>query len=107
MVFIPVIFLGAFGGSFVGSVVGVVGALVGLNESVGDKKEEQEVGDQSSIDGSLRLSSCGESVTVSSVESPTIVDSWCYQDPEQGMMMKYRISDSRSVSPKRLIDSTD
>mmetsp|Transcript_32655 Transcript_32655/g.36382 ORF Transcript_32655/g.36382 Transcript_32655/m.36382 type:complete len:101 (-) Transcript_32655:452-754(-) len=98
MVFIPVIFLGAFGGSFVGSVVGVVGALVGLGESVGDEKQEeqQEVGDKSSIDGSLRLSSCGDSLTVSSVESPTIVDSWCYQDPEQGMMMKYRISKYRS-----------
>eukprot|EP00751_Fragilariopsis_kerguelensis_P030273 CAMPEP_0170923066 /NCGR_PEP_ID=MMETSP0735-20130129/10816_1 /TAXON_ID=186038 /ORGANISM="Fragilariopsis kerguelensis, Strain L26-C5" /LENGTH=103 /DNA_ID=CAMNT_0011322583 /DNA_START=107 /DNA_END=418 /DNA_ORIENTATION=- len=101
MVFIPVIFLGAFGGSFVGSVVGVVGALVGLGESVGDEKQEeqQEVGDKSSIDGSLRLSSCGETESTLS-ESMSIVDSWCYQDPEQGMMMKYRISDSRSVSPK-------
>lgn len=104
MVVISVLFLGAFGGSFVGSVVGVVGALVGVGESVGglgeEKQEEQEkVGDGESFDGSLRLSSCGSGTEATSeTMTLSIVDSWCYQDPEQGMMMKYRISDRSTRS---------
>lgn len=87
MVVISVLFLIAFGGSFVGSVVGVVIALVVLGESVGvsdETQEEQEVGE--SID------SCGTDETIAESIDDQIVDSWCYQDPDQGMMMKYRIS---------------